>query len=392
MRHAELSKLLVLGFLFLVLLGLYLKFYFIEEAKEYGKSATTFSSLFEKRQKLDMPTMVFCMRPSVIPLMKEQFDYQQFFEIKYEELKESNQSMWEIAEKISYKLNRDYIIQVRGEAFDDITANLEQGVNVVNGVKMEVLEIATLRHGMCQVIHFNGTVTIDQSKPLSLTIKFDKNMPVEDIPTQVDVMFTSKDGWYGILFDDWPLFQVTKFSFDIKPQTNTLWFLKFGLVEQKFRYGQSNITQCFERMFASNNCSTKCVPLVYNFLSDLPICQNIEDYRCIIKDHGKERLKCLKPKFMIQYKGDPALSKTESKKHTYLRLFMQFPNDLVEISEEILVISDLDFLASVGGSLGLFLGFSFFNLGATLIGMLWNIKCVGNRVLDRSASALVGKK
>ena len=75
------SKLLVLGFLFLVLLGLYLKFYFLEEVKEYAKDATTFSSIFEKREKLDMPTMVFCMRPSVLPSMTEQFDYQQLFEI-----------------------------------------------------------------------------------------------------------------------------------------------------------------------------------------------------------------------------------------------------------------------------------------------------------------------
>ena len=389
MRHAEVSKLLLLGFLFLVLLGLYLKFYFIGEAKEYGKGATTFSSVFQHREKFDMPTVVFCMRPSVLPSMTEKYDYQQFFEIKYEEeLRESNQSVWEIAEKISYKLNRDYIVQLRGDAFDDITANLDQGINVVNGVKIEVSEIATLRNGMCQVIHFNGTTTTDQSQPIALTIKFDKKMPVEDIPTQVDVMFTSKDGWYGILFDDWPLFQVTKFSFDIKPQTKAQWYLKFGLVEQQFRYGQSNITQCFERMFANNNCSTKCVHLAYNFL-DLPICQNIEDFTCIIKDHGKERLKCLKPKFMIQYKGEPVKSKTESKKHTYLRLFMQFPNDLVEISEEILVISDLDFLASVGGSLGLFLGFSFFSLGATLIDMLWNMKCVGN---NRALSSALGKK
>ena len=375
MRHAKVSKLIVLGFLFLVLLGLYLKFYFLNEAKEYGKGATTFSSTFEKREKLDMPTMVFCMRPSVLPSMTEQFDYQQLFEIKYDdELRESNQSVWEIAEKISYKLNRDYLLQLRGDAFDDITANLDNGVNVVNGVKIEVLEIATYRHGMCQVIHFNGTATINQSTPLSLTIKFDKNMPLEDIPTQVDVMVTSEDGWYGILFDEWPLFQVTKFTFDVQLQTNTLWFLKFGLVEQKFRYGQSNITQCLDRIFG-NNSPTQCVPLYYNFLSDIPICQNIEEVRCI----RNERFKCFKPKFLVQYKADPVKTKTDSKKHTYLRLLMQFPNDLVEISEEIIVFSDLDFLASVGGSLGLFLGFSFFNLGSTIIDILWNRNMIGKK-------------
>ena len=377
MGHAKVSRSFVLGFLFLVLLGLYLKFYFLNEAKEYGKGATTFSSTFEKREKLDMPTMVFCMRPSVLPSMTEQFDYQQLFEIKYDdELRESNQSVWEIAEKISYKLNRDYLLQLRGDAFDDITANLDNGVNVVNGVKIEVLEIATSRHGMCQVIHFNGTTTIDQNKPLSLTIKFDKKMPIEDIPTHADVMVTSKNGWYGILFDDWPLFQVTKFRFDVKPQTNALWFLKFGVVEQNFRYGQSNITQCLDRMSGNYNCSTQCIPLVYNFLSsDLPICQNFEEVRCI----RKGRLKCFKPKFLIQYKADPVESKIERKKHTYLRLLMQFPNDLVEISEEIIVFSDLDFLASVGGSLGLFLGFSFFNLGSAIIDMLWNRNMIGKQ-------------
>lgn len=370
------SKLFVLGCLFLVLLGLYLKFYFLGEIKEYGKAATTFSSQIKQRPNVDMPTVVFCMKPSVLPLMTEQYEYSQFFEIKYNEgkVKELNLSVWDVARKVSYQLNRDFIIQLKGDAFKDVTANLAQGINMVNGVQIEVLEVATLRHGMCHVIHFNDTVTSDQSRPMQLTIKFDKSMPVEDIPTQLDVMFTSKDGWFGILFDDWPLIQVTKFSFDIQPQTMAQWFLKFGLVEQHFRYGHANVTKCFENMFADKNCSTKCTPLIYNFLSHLPICQNIEDFECNAQDPTKARLGCLKPKFLIQYKGDPVLSKTETKKHTYLRLFIQFPNDKVEVSEEILVKSDLDLIASVGGSLGLFLGFSFFNLGASLIELLWS-KC-----------------
>ena len=78
MRSTEVSKLFVLGCLFLVLLGLYLKFYFLGEIKEYGKAATTFSSQIKQRPNVDMPTVVFCMKPSVLPLMKEQYEYNQF--------------------------------------------------------------------------------------------------------------------------------------------------------------------------------------------------------------------------------------------------------------------------------------------------------------------------
>ena len=150
------------------------------------------------------------------------------------------------------------------------------------------------------------------------------------------------------------------------------WFVKFGIKEKEYKNGLENIHECLENIVENSNCSKKCIPLIYNFLTKYPKCDNENDYYCNngqIYD-GNQRFECLRPKSLIQYKGEPIISKIDSRKHTYLRLILQFPNSLVEVNEEIFVISDLDYLASVGGSLGLFLGFSFFGCFSTFFDLL----------------------
>ena len=216
MRHSELSKNIFLFGIFLALLGLYLKLYLIEETKEYAKGRTTFSSLLQKRTELEIPTIVLCMRPSVIPSMAREYGYEHFFELGHNsKIKQLNISVWQMAEKIGYKLNRDFTVNLRGSIFNNSNYDLEQGNNDLNGVKVTVEQVATHRHGMCQVINFNTKTNFGKDKALTLTVKFHESVPEEDVPTKIDVIMTSKNGWYGVLVDDWPLIEVTKFAFDI---------------------------------------------------------------------------------------------------------------------------------------------------------------------------------
>ena len=86
-----------------------------------------------------------------------------------------------------------------------------------------------------------------------------------------------------------------------------------------------------------------------------------------------EYLHCLKPQIAEQYK----LTRTERaqlKEEKALELEFVLGSDRLEYKDEVLIVSGIDFISNLrnlGGSLGLFIGFSLYNFIVELIG-----KCI----------------
>ena len=152
---------------------------------------------------------------------------------------------------------------------------------------------------MCQVIQIHGKSSFEE-KAIKLTIKFSKDLE-KDFPKNINYIITSENGWYGIIYDDWPLIKVTKFNLKVVPRKKPQWHLKFSVVEKHHITGQLNITNCFEEIFQLNNCTPKCYPVLYNFLNYQP-CQTIQEFRCNLPK-GKARFRCLRPKFLVHFIG-----------------------------------------------------------------------------------------
>ena len=106
-----------------------------------------------------------------------------------------------------------------------------------------------------------------------------------------------------------------------------------------------------------------------NKSKSIPICTKLEDEICNggpkvgTKQHN-EFPKCLKPCKMITYKD----SRHELKEPTFLKTgqtlanFELIMNNIRKIEKEALVYDTHDVIGAIGGSLGLFLGFSFFDI------------------------------
>ena len=136
--------------------------------------------------------------------------------------------------------------------------------------------------------------------------------------------------------------------------------------------------QCLVNMFINEQflpCPVKCIPIQmkgYTYVNkskSIPICAKLEDEICNggpkvgTKQHN-EFPKCLKPCKMITYKD----SQLELKEPTFLKTgqtlanFELIMNNLRKVEKEALVYDTHDVIGAIGGSLGLFLGFSFFDV------------------------------
>ena len=108
----------------------------------------------------------------------------------------------------------------------------------------------------------------------------------------------------------------------------------------------------------------KCLPIslttikkLGNIPEEFPLCQKIiRKYWPIIR---RQRKKCKNPCHVVEYVGRSQEPIDENGIDT-LNLIISFVSDEVKIQEEYLIYSEVDLIGIIGGNLGLFVGFSFF--------------------------------
>jgi hypothetical protein len=100
-----------------------------------------------------------------------------------------------------------------------------------------------------------------------------------------------------------------------------------------------------------------------------------EDYRMfntIMNEKGTDaaEIECKSPCKVTQYKTEVTKhADTKPKSRVYINLV--YRTTYVTINEEYLVYDFSSFIGSVGGSLGLFIGFSYFDFGNVIIKAFW---------------------
>ena len=161
--------------------------------------------------------------------------------------------------------------------------------------------------------------------------------------------------------------------------------------EESYKHEKSNPKKCLEpekikMIQKAKNCTEFCLPFIYQaFFSNstiLKICENFDDYFCALKDiHDylqEEQLTCMKPIIEKNFIGKanfysdftnyfPGIINEERKKRTLMLLFWAYQSKDTIISEEKLVYDSKDLVAWLGGALGIFLGYSFFDLSKHVI-------------------------
>lgn len=115
----------------------------------------------------------------------------------------------------------------------------------------------------------------------------------------------------------------------------------------------------------------KCLPYQLQKMLDwgdiMTTCKTFKSHRKMVEKVIQlvTAAPCKKPCAVVEFKADTDLIDTRSKNLVAIKL--RFRTMDVVINDEIPIYNFLDFIGNVGGSLGLFLGFSFNGFGTSLL-------------------------
>ena len=372
--------------LYLLLFVMYIRFYCADTIFEYLEGKTTFAKTYQTNDVQEVPTILMCIDPPFKVSKVSQFGYKSMSELlddtKEKYLWQHNLSIWEMYQELSYKLERDYRIYLISDFSNILQNKLKGGFNDLKSVttngSVMISEIATYRNGMCLLFESNLPIHTNESLLLPMVLFNKTSLKVEDYPRKVSIYLTDTNGWQGIVDDDWIYTKPEKYDLPLNRRLEYVALYDFKLMEIKKKYltGVDNPTECQRSLMLTIPCSPLCFPLNYNYILGLPACYNFNQTDCINRAlYGNKnilaaRYHCLKPKETVEYKGKPYENTYNLLNGSGIALYFQFNRLEKEVKEEIYVINTRELIASIGGSLGLFIGFSCYTYSAFFIDKL----------------------
>ena len=273
----------------------------------------------------------------------------------------SNKSIPELFDEVSY---------IRGRDFDilDVTKSLISWN--WKDLAYTTTPINTYHHGTCYRLQPISPISlVPQFIALKITLK---DIFEEDMPEGINVYLTSNNTWQNIASERWPQISPTEFYLEFK-EKGLVKGMKLKLTEHVFQTGSSNISECARRLdVTKSDCTTKCNFLSY---SSLPNCNSAEEQKCIDqvwRKDSNEYENCFKVKKFLVYNPatydyifNPMLNRST------IQFFMSIQDLQKEVKKEVKAITPESFIGSLGGSVGMFFGFSF---TATILYTIQKIK------------------
>ena len=332
---------LVKGFFYLSVFSLFVIFYVKDLTIDFAKGRSTMTSRYQKVQTVEFPTLTICMKPGYKNSVFKKYELDSPFNIILTTI--PNGSFPILFNEISYIMGRDYDIlySTRGGKLEYTTS-----------------PIHTSHHGTCYKLQPLASIT---KMPEYLFVKIVlKDIKEEDKPRGVDVYLTSNKTWPNIAKERWPQTNPTKFLIEFEDK-GLVKGMKLKLTEHIFNEGNLDVANCHRNLFlAKFNCTTKC-----NFLShvSLPNCNSTEDQFCSVQGlraNRQEFENCFKVKQFLTY--NPAaydVPENPMLNSSTIKFSLNIEDLQKEVREEVKAITVESLIGSLGGSVGMFFGFSF---------------------------------
>ena len=332
----------------------------MDEILSYMEGGTTLSSRTEKVEFLEGPYMTLCFDLPFKPSMLSKHGLPEDTK-NIKNLHKALEGMdMEMYENFSYKYGKDFDIKLDILKFTNESRLTEQ-------IDFEIQKVVTSRSGLCYLIKYNVNVSTTNDK---IRLHFSYKGNDSDTPESAKLLLSSPWGWYGMLLEDWPMFDPAIFTIPIEKLHTQSFGTKVSQTDYQYMTGTEDFGKCLVEQIDRNSiCKTKCYPFLFNFLPNYTLC-NSEEYPCMrsmLVLRWKHRYECLHDKKNIRYKASIYPSWKLKANGSEIFFWVYFDKATKDIKEEVLIITTGSFIGSVGGSLGLFLGFSFFTYLSEII-------------------------
>ena len=315
----------------------------------------------------ETPTTVICFKPFIKQSVLEKYNISLYDYQTLLKLQKFPKSWTDFYIEAFYHLNEDFNISLRDHP------NLSEGLNQYEEnslVKVETL--LTLWFGVCYKI---SAINFTENDQLIFRLNFNHDThEAKDIP-KPEIYITSEDNAYGILAMNWMNGNELKFSVHAMANTFTIHAIKHKMLGMKSYCLNDVVVKSYDedliRMVESTNfeCENLCFPITFSNMKNITRlasnCSTFEDYKCMkfafhkvlyysAKDVITKRCQHMEYHGRLSFEMDDDKLRNDFREWRYV-----FMADTVEVNEEYLVYDFSGLVGSIGGTFGLFIGFSF---------------------------------
>ena len=361
MKRKIVLKISLVSLVYFGLFGVYIYFFLMDQVTAYLIGRSTVASHIEFAEKLEFPTLTLCMNPATKLSVSQKYGFTNMYD-KFKKEASNGTNVFERYDQLSYILNQDF------EILDSSGTKMVVGINEVirhkarfGKLKFHVESIRTYHYGTCWKLQPMFDMTKAPVR-FRITISLTESLNAIDRPKAVVLHVTSNKTWLGITDSVWPQFKPLTEMVDFEQEFTQL---KFSITEKLFQEGAEDNQGCLNRVLQNKTCNTKCNLLSFG---NLPPCPTISELKCMWTDlfSKADYINCFKTKKAITYELQQRIENPYHKAinlsstEIYIGLWSMAKN----IQEEVPLLTLQDFIGSVGGSLGMFFGFS---MSATLL-------------------------
>ena len=363
--------------IYIALLIAFVKFYLYDELLTFLKGNTSFSSGHTYVDQLPLPAMSLCfegLKKSAL----ERYGYHSTFSISLDAeenyLKKFNMTQFEVFNKSIFHLDEDFNASIG--LHSGMNLDLHFGQNFF-GPKLE--KLITVRNvfttfGTCYLIDAKFLVNVTDVTWFRFSIF---PSPTMDKDVKMFLTFTSNTTWQGLYFYSWPFFEVPKLTIPMDPTLEIISEIIPNKVH--FKSGQKDVQKCLEEVMLSIECDRLCFPLSFNLLDNGSACDTFAQSECmfhgIYEAHREIAFgNCIRPETTMTYRLQSRFTRPSLKglKSSEVRVWLRYSSDDLTVMEEVPVLGLASFIGSIGGSLGLFLGFSCFTYFSKMVDKIKN--------------------
>ena len=312
---------------------------------DYIAGRTTTTSRLEQVKESEFPTITICMDPPLKPSVASKYGFKWAWDVFKKDVlytpKSPNTTWLKKLETMSYMMDKDFSIKILTK--EESLINLKVGKN-----KRFVVEpVVTIIKGICYKMEPKFKVTNQYIPDLTFQIQFKMTDEDSNRPSHFVMYFTSPDATLNIATEVWPQYLPGTVKFPSNSSRYSV--INYDrTIQYNFKTGVRNSSECIAKVSEESQC--KCY-----YTSSLPVC---EDFECLWR-RNKVWQKCLLQKHPVAYLPKLIEHTAYDNNVSTAGVFtIVSTTDIKQIIDEIDIITLSGLIGSIGGSLGMFFGFS----------------------------------
>jgi hypothetical protein len=341
---------------------------------------TTMSISKQPPQPLKPPAITFCPAEGFDAIkMLDKFSMNasdRFNSLDPNNEKIKNVSLIKVFKDSSYVIGSQIFIYIDYPITNKFGNSLKTGTNLIktstnDSFEIRIYEMFTYWRGLCYTLMMDWHLSEDIEDLIVIRLEYG-NFSTSPFP--IDIELGNEVDRFDLVL------AVNENSHPVRFQANPAsYYMVQGLIKT-----WKSMTDCdFEtqdtfaiylgkrtiHQIEELNCTRKCLPVqmsnfkhLTNVITD--ICTNIEDNNCNTINTAKG--KWVPPCHILQYIAQNSELKNIFKNNTFGIQF-KYQNHRISVHKEVLLFDFWTMLGTVGGSLGLFIGFSYFDFGVALL-------------------------